>query len=190
MRIFNYLNNFQSGDYDLEVYEAIKNRKSIRSYETRQIPDDVLMRILEAGRAAPSASNAQPWHFIIVRSMENRASLSKRVFTRFLSESPVILVGCGEKEKRFHVVDVSIAMQQMVLAATAEGLGTCWIGDFDDKNVHELFKIPEKYNVVCLLAMGYPHEKLDLASKLIRARSRKTLDKIVSYEKFGDAALK
>lgn len=176
-------------DSKLEVYEAIKARKSIRAYEAKEIPIVALKRVLEAGRSAPSAGNAQPWHFIVVRSQEKRSLLSKRVFTRFLSESPVVLVGCGEKEKRFHVVDVSIAMQQMVLAATAEGLGTCWIGDFDDKVVRDLLKIPENYDVVCLLAMGYPREKMDLASKLIGARNRKTIEKIVSYDEFGKAVL-
>ncbi len=174
----------------MELYEAIKKRKSVRSYEITPIPDDVLMRVLEAGRVAPSASNAQPWHFIVVKSLEKRAILSKRLFARFLVESPIVLVGCGDREKRFHVVDVSIAMQQMVLSATVEGLGTCWIGDFDDKVVHDLFKIPEKYDVVCLLAMGYSHERLDLSSKLIRARTRKTMEKIVSYEEYGKVALK
>ena len=83
------------------------------------------------------------------------------------------------------MVDVSIALQQMVLAATAEGLGTCWIGDFDDKVVCDLLKIPEKYNVVCLLAMGYPRDKLDLGATLVRSRSRKKIDEIVSLEEYG-----
>ncbi len=169
----------------MEVYDAIAARKSVRAYDSRQIPDDALMRILEAGRAAPSANNAQPWHFVIVKSAQKRAVLAKRMFTRFLVESPLVLVGCGERKKRFHIVDVSIAMQQMVLAATAEGLGTCWIGDFDDEVVRDLLKIPEKYDVVCLLAMGYPREKLDLISKLTSARNRKSIEKIVSYEEFG-----
>jgi nitroreductase len=170
----------------MEVYEAIKIRKSVRAYDPTPIPDEVLIRILEAGRAAPSANNAQPWHFIVVKNPDKREVLSKRMFTRFLVESPVVLVGCGEREKRFHVVDVSIAMQQMVLAATAEGLGTCWIGDFDEKIIRDLLKIPEKYDIVCLLAMGYPRQKLDLAAKLMRTHSRKRMENIVSYEEFGN----
>lgn len=172
-------------DPKLEVYEAFKIRKSVRAYDTRPIPDDVLMRVLEAGRVAPSASNAQPWHFIVVKSPEKREILSKRMFTSFLVGSPVVLVGCGERERRFHVVDVSIAMQQIVLAATAEGLGTCWVGDFDDKVVRNLLKIPERYDIVCLLAMGYPSEKLDLTATLMRTRSRKKIEEIVSFEEFG-----
>ena len=84
------------------------------------------------------------------------------------------------------MVDVSIAMQQMVLAATAEGLGTCWVGDFDDRVVPDLLKIPESYNIVCLLAMGYPREKLDIAGLLMRTRNRKKLEEIVSFEEFGN----
>jgi nitroreductase len=171
----------------LEVYEAIKIRKSVRAYDAKPVPDDVLMRVLEAGRAAPSASNGQPWHFIVVKSREKREVLSKRMFTRFLLESPVVIVGCGDRGGRFHVVDVSIAMQQMVLAATAEGLGTCWIGDFDEKIIRELLKVPEKYSVVCLLALGYPREKLNLAAKLLGTRSRKRIESIVSYEEFGNS---
>jgi nitroreductase len=169
----------------MDVYEAIKIRRSVRAYDTRQIPDDVLMRVLEAGRAAPSAGNSQPWHFIVVKSPEKREILSKRMFTKFLVESPVVIVGCGEREKRFHLVDVSIAMQQMVLAATAEGLGTCWIGDFDEKVVRDLLKLPDKYDVVCLLAVGYEREKLDLTTKLLRTRSRKKIEEIVSLDEFG-----
>jgi nitroreductase len=173
-------------DSKMEVYEAIKIRKSVRAYDTKPIPEDVLIRVLEAGRVAPSANNAQPWHFIVVKSLEKREILSKRMFARFLVESPVVVVGCGEMNGKFSVVDVSIAMQQMVLAATAEGLGTCWVGDFNEKIVRDLLKIPEKYSVVCLLTMGYPREKLDLAAKLMRTRSRKKMEDIVSLEEFGN----
>jgi nitroreductase len=174
----------------LEVYEAIKIRKSVRSYDATPVPDDVLRRILEAGRVAPSANNGQPWHFIVVKSQEKREVLSRRMFARFLLESPIVIVGCGDKGARFNVVDVSIAMQQMVLAATAEGLGTCWIGDFDEKIIRELLRVPEKFGVVCLLALGYPRENLGLAAKLLGTRSRKRIESIVSYEEFGNSLAK
>jgi nitroreductase len=174
----------------LEVYEAIKIRKSVRSYDATPVPDDVLRRILEAGRVAPSANNGQPWHFIVVKSQEKREVLSRRMFARFLLESPIVIVGCGDKGARFNVVDVSIAMQQMVLAATAEGLGTCWIGDFDEKIIRELLRVPEKFGVVCLLALGYPRENLGLAAKLLGTRSGKRIESIVSYEEFGNSLAK
>jgi nitroreductase len=125
-----------------------------------------------------------------VKSREKREVLSKRIFARFLLESPIVIVGCADRRGRFHVVDVSIAMQQMVLAATAEGLGTCWIGDFDEKVIRELLRVPEKYGVVCLLALGYPKEKLELAAKFLGTRSRKRIESIVSYEEFGNSLAK
>jgi len=174
------------GDW-LEVFDAFQMRKSVRAYDQRQIPDDVLTKVLEAGRISPSANNAQPWHFIVVKDFEKRKTLSKRRWTKFLTEAPIVLVGCGDRGRSpdFNVIDVSIALQQMVIAATAEGLGTCWIGDFDEKIVRDLVKIPDKFDVVCMLAMGYPREKLDLGAKIIRARSRKKLEEIVSYEEYG-----
>ncbi|TFH14261.1 hypothetical protein E4H04_10530, partial [Candidatus Bathyarchaeota archaeon] len=76
----------------MEVYDAIMTRRSVRAYDNKPIPDDILLKVLEAGRAAPSASNAQPWHFIVVKNPGKREVLSKRMFTRFLAESPVVLV--------------------------------------------------------------------------------------------------
>jgi len=171
----------------LEVFDAIQARKSVRSYEQRQIPDDVLTKVLEAGRISPSANNAQPWHFIVVTDFEKRKVLSKRRWTKFLTEAPVVLVGCGDRGRSpdFNVIDVTIALQQMVIAATAEGLGTCWIGDFDEKIVKELLKVPAKFGVVCMLAMGYPRDKLDLTANIARTRSRKKMGDFVSYEEFG-----
>lgn len=174
----------------MEVYEAIRIRKSVRSYDATPVPDEVLMRVLEAGRAAPSANNGQPWHFIVVKSQEKREVLSRRMFARFLLESPIVIVSCGDKGARFNVVDVSIAMQQMVLAAISEGLGTCWIGDFDEKVIRELLMVPEKFGIVCLLALGYPRENLGLTTKLLGTRSRKRIESIVSYEKFGNSLAK
>ena len=84
------------------------------------------------------------------------------------------------------MVDVAIAMQNMVLSAIGEGLGTCWVGSFNEEEVKELLKIPENYRVVALLAMGYPREKLDITGKILHIiRRRKRLSEIVSFEEFG-----
>ncbi|MDH4122749.1 MAG: nitroreductase family protein [Thermoplasmata archaeon] len=173
----------------MEVYETLQKRKSTRSYDARSIPDDVLGRVLEAGRIAPSAVNYQPWHFIVVKEQERRDILSKAPFARFLKESPVVIVGCGDSRKspKWHVVDVAIAMQQIVIAATSEGLGTCWIGSFYEDKVRNLLKIPDRYRVVALLAVGYPKEKSSILGKLKRSTSRKDLSEIVSMEEFGQA---
>lgn len=171
----------------MEVADAVKVRRSVRAYDPKEIPADVLERILEAGRISPSANNTQPWHFIVIKDAEKRKVLSKRTWTKFLTESPVVIVGCGDEKKaeEWYVIDVSIALQTMVLAATSEGIGTCWIGDFDEDKVRDLCKIPEKFRVVCLIAMGYPREKFDLSKVFTAGKRRKALTEIVSYEEFG-----
>ena len=171
----------------MEVFEAIQARRSVRAYDPRPIPDDVLMKILEVGRISPSANNFQPWHFIVIKDSKKREILSKRRWTKFLTEAPVVLVGCGDKVKspEFYVIDVSIALQQMVIAATAEGIGTCWIGDFDKKIVRNLVKLPNRYKVICLIALGYPKEEIDTMAIIERTHDRKRLDEIVSYEEFS-----
>ena len=173
----------------MEVSDAVKVRKSVRAYEAKDIPADVLERILEAGRLSPSANNTQPWHFIVIRDAEKRKALSKRTWTKFLPETPVVIVGCGDEKKSedWYVIDVSIALQTMVLTATSEGIGTCWIGDFDEDTVRSLCKIPENLRVVCLLAMGYPKEKFDLSRAVTGGKRRKAFSTIVSYEEFGNS---
>jgi nitroreductase len=174
----------------MDVFEAIHQRKSVRAYEQMPISVEVLSRILEAGRIAPSAGNRQPWHFIVVNDSEKRKELSKGTFAKFLTEAPTVIVGCGDSEasKRWYPVDVSIAMENMVLAATGEGLGTCWVGSFNEESVKKLLEIPDKYRIVSLLAIGYIRERFDAAQKILQLVSkRKTLKEITSLDGFGKA---
>jgi nitroreductase len=171
----------------MDVQEAIQVRKSVRSYDSKQVPDDALGRVLEAGRISPSASNLQPWHFIVVKDPERRKALSGGRYAKFLAESPVVIIGCGNTKAspKWYPIDVSIALQQMVIVATAEGLGTCWIGSFSEEEVRKAANIPQDYSVVAMLTLGYPKDKTDLSVKIDRSKSRKPLEKIVSYEVFG-----
>jgi len=178
---------------EMDVFEAIRGRHSARAYLPDRIPEDKLEKILEAARLAPSSGNIQPWHFIVVTDPQKRKELSRGRFAKFLTESPVVLVGCGDKKAspNWHVIDTAIAMQNIVLAATGEGLGTCWIGSFNEDRVKKLLNVPEKFRVIALLAVGYPREKLDLAAKIGHFfRRRKRLQKIVSLEEFGNRFLK
>ncbi len=137
----------------MDVFEAIQKRKSIRAYETTPVPEETVKKILEAARLAPSAVNFQPWHFIVVTGSEKRKDLSKGVFAKFLAETPVVIVACGDTKAspKWCSIDVAIAVENMVLAATAEGLGTCWVGSFDENQVKALLKIPEKSQSSCSL---------------------------------------
>ncbi len=171
----------------MEVSEAIRLRRSVRAYDSRPVPEDVLNDVLEAGRIAPSAMNYQPWHFIVVRDPDRRKALTDGRYAKFLTQSPVVIVGLGDKKASptWHVVDTTIALQQMVIAATSKGLGTCWIGSFYEDKVRSALEIPERYTVVAMIALGYPKEKVDLKAILARSRSRKDMDKIVSHDSFA-----
>jgi len=172
----------------MDVNDALKIRRSVRAYEETPVPKEALERILEAGRIAPSAANRQPWHFIVVTGSEKRKVISKGPFAKFVTESPVVIVGCGDAKASPHwyMVDVSIALENMVLAATAEGLGTCWIGGFREDEIRRLLEIPEDFKIVALISVGYPREKPEFGARLLRLlRPRKGLQEITSSEEFG-----
>jgi nitroreductase len=173
----------------LDVFDVIRKRRSFRSYEPTPVPVDKLKKVLEAARLAPSAGNIQPWHFIVVLDPEKRRKIARGcIFGRFLAESPVVIVGCGDQSAstRWYAKDTCIAMENLVLAATGEGLGTCWIGAFNEKEIREMLKIPVRLKVVALLALGYPRERLDISAKLTHLiRPRKKLDKIAYLEEYG-----
>lgn len=173
----------------MDVFEAIQKRHSVRAYRSIPIPREKLERILEAARLAPSAANLQPWHFIVVTEASKREKLAQAPYAGFLKEAPVVIVGCGNQKAspKWFMVDVAIAMQNMVLTAVSEGLGTCWVGSFNEEEVKSLLRIPEEFCIVALLALGYPREKPDIQGKLLHLiRRRKTIREIVSFEEFGE----
>lgn len=146
----------------MDVFEAVKTRRSIRKYKSEPIPKEKLEMILEATRLAPSAANRQPWRFIIVQDQDRKKALAEAANKQtFLSEAAAITVAVGDPDvsAKWHEKDVMIAMEHMVLAATALGYGTCWIGAFDEDAVKHLLKIPLKLKVVALLPIGVPAEK-------------------------------
>ncbi len=124
----------------MDTFDAIISRKSVRSYEATPVPKEKLKKILEAARLAPSANRVQPWHFIIVTDAEKRRMLSKGKFAKFLIEVPAVIVACGDTRAapEWFAVDVSIATENLVLAATNEGLSTCWVGSFNEEEIKTL----------------------------------------------------
>lgn len=180
--------DFQDG-IEMDVFETVQKRKSIRAYNSTPVPEEDLRKILEAARLAPSSGNIQPWHFIVVKDLEKREAMAKTGrYARFLAESPVVIVGCGDQKAspRWYMVDVAIAMQNMALTATGIGLGTCWIGSFSENKVRNLLKIPENFKIIALMALGYPRKKLDIQGKILHfVRRRKSLKKITSLDEYG-----
>ena len=171
----------------MNVYEAIKTRKSVRAFEDRDVPEDVLMRLIDAARLAPSASNRQETRFVVVRDPETRRKLADAARNqKFVGEAPVVLACCAEGDEHkmscgqlCYPIDVAIAMDHLTLCAVAEGLGTCWIGAFDEALVKGILGIPPDVRVVELMPIGYP------TNSAPTLKSRIPLDKIVKRERWA-----
>ncbi len=170
----------------MNVFTAISQRYSVRAYKATDVEEDKLKRILEAARLSPSASNRQEWKFIVVGDKETKKKLAEAAFGQsFIGQAPIVIVACGTESKSImgcgqptHTVDVSIACAFMILQAYELGLGTCWIGAFKEDEAKKLLNIPDHVRVVAMTPLGYPDEP---PSK----KSRKKLDEIVCFEKYG-----
>ena len=170
----------------MDVMEAISKRRSIRSWQDKPVEKEKLERVLEAGRLAPSANNRQPWRFVVVTDETTRKNLATAANDQaFVGEAPVVLVGCAVETDRImacgqhcYPIDIAIAMTNMTLTAVAEGLGTCWIGAFNEDKVKKVLDIPEEVRVVELMPLGYPEGPPK------PARSHKTLQEFCVYERW------
>ncbi len=167
----------------MSFLELVTNRYSVRKYDARPVPDEALARILEAARLAPSACNNQPWRFFVVTNAETRAALFPHERQAWISAAPVVLVACSYPEKawtraydgKMHAdVDLAIAMEHIVLAATEEGLGTCWICAFDPTVFRQVLNLPPDMEPVAATPIGF---SLDPP----RPKNRKSLEEIVTY---------
>ena len=170
----------------MDVMEAIEKRRSVRSYQNKPVSEEKLKKILEAARLAPSAKNLQSYKFIVVKDQKLREKLMEAAANQsFVGEAPVVIVGVSLNPDYVmtckipaYPIDVAIALDHITLAATEEGLGTCWVGKFYQDKVKEILNIPEKYKVVALLALGYPADSPDI-------KYRKPLKELVCYDTFS-----
>jgi len=165
----------------MSLVETVLSRRSIRRYEKKDIQSDVLNKILEAGRQAPSAANRQPFHFVVLTDDKIKNELSKGFFNRFIKDSSITIVGCANTGDvitgKWSIIDTAIALQNMVIAAWTMGVGSCWIGDFNEDKIKQLLKIPDKWNIVALVSFGYPAEQP-------KPRRKKSITEIVRYNGF------
>jgi nitroreductase len=175
-----------SGRRKMEVAVALRERRSVRSYQNVDIEYEKLMKVLEAGRLSPSAVNRQEWKFIVVKDAEKRKKLASAACGQsFVGQAPVVLVACGTETQAVmtcgqpaYTVDVSIAFAYMILQACELGLGTCWIGAFQEDDVRKVLNIPMHIRVVAMSPLGYP-------AHAIPPRPRKSLEEIVCFEEYA-----
>lgn len=178
------------------IQRLINTRQSVRGYKPDMVEKDKLERILEAGRLSPSACNAQPWKFIVVDEpdLKNRiaeATSNKLIgLNHYTKQAPVHIVivlepanfnsnfGSLVKDKNLPLIDIGIAAAHLCLQATAEGLGTCILGWFNETSVRKLLNIPKNKRVILIITLGYA------SSDEIREKKRKAIDEVISFNKY------
>jgi nitroreductase len=167
----------------MDFQELIKNRYSVRSYQDKAVEEDKLQKVLEAACTAPTAANKQPFKLIVVKTQGRKEDLKRIYPAEWFSEAPLVICACAipskgwtRRDGRCYVeVDVAIAMDHLILAATNLGLGTCWIAAFDAQAAREVLKLPQGVEPLLFTPIGYPADEP-------QSKSRKELTELVSYE--------
>jgi nitroreductase len=178
----------------MEFMDVVASRKSVRDYLDKEVEEEKLLKIMEAARLSPSWANKQCCKYIIVKDKAKIQELASNFINGWLKQAPVIAVACADPKGSgshngmdYYLVDVGISMQQLILAATDFGLGTCWIGGFDEAKVKKILEVPENIKVVALTPIGYPADA-GLRSKftklVIGTDKRKPLEEMVHREKW------
>lgn len=171
----------------MEVKEAIRRRRSVRSFKDEPVTRDTLEELMESVRIAPSASNRQDWKFVLVDDPDLKEELAQAAHEQsFVGDAPVVIAGVNTKKKTMAceveagTVDLAIAMDHLTLRAADKGLGTCWIGAFDQERTKEILSVPEEAKIIGLMPLGYPTYDLTRENK-----RRKDLKEILSYNIYG-----
>lgn len=173
----------------MDVFEAIKTRRSIRAFTDKRVTDREVKKLIEAARWAPSAGNIQPWEFIIVRDPKVKHGLCEAAMNQTLIEqASVVIVVCADparSSKRYGsrginlycLQDTAAATQNILLTAHAAGLAACWIGAFNEEAAKKVLGVPDELRPIAIIPVGCPAEKP-------RARLRRSLGEITHHETF------
>lgn len=154
----------------MSFLETIKSRRSIREFQKKEIPNEIIDKLADALIWAPSAGNLQSRKFYFVFNQETKNKLEEAALSQsFIAEAPLVIIGCtddkisqryGERGKNLYsICDVSVSVQNMMLLAHEQGLGTCWVGAFDEKEVGKILNLPENLKPIVIIPVGYPSEK-------------------------------
>ena len=180
----------------MDFLDLVRKRRSVRRYSDRPVSREDLLKCLEAARLAPSACNSQSWHFIVIDEPELKRRVAERIFSglygmnKFAQEAPVLVAVVSEKEKflasfggqvrdtSYCLVDVGIACEHLILQAQELGIGSCWIGWFDEKALKKEMGIPSGKKIDIVISLGYPAE-----DKIV-PKVRKSLEEISSFNTY------
>jgi len=173
----------------LDVFDAIKKRRSVRAYTSEEVSDEDIEQLIEAARLAPSAGNIQPWEFVIVRNAEIKRRLAiAALHQTFIEEAPVVIVVCADVARSswgygsrganlYCLQDTAAATENILLAAQALGLATCWVGAFHEEEVAKVVNTPRNVRPVAIVPVGRPAEKPGVPPK-------RSMREIVHHEAF------
>lgn len=182
----------------MEFFDVITARKSTRKYIDKPVEPEKLEQIMTAAQLAPSWRNGQCWKFVVVTDPDTKKELIRgtSVFNQsWMGKESAIVVACGNpdqsgfrNEQNYYLVDVAIASEHLVLAATALGLGTCWIGGFEEDKVKSMLAVPKSYRITAMIALGHPSAKEGIVGKItksvVKSKNRKSLSEVFSMNKW------
>ena len=181
--------------------DVILSRKSVRSFQDKDIPEEILNNMIEVARLSPSFQNRQCWRFIVVRDkniikdLALRSGMISKV-NFFIKDAPVVIIACADPAKsgtmndqNYYLVDTAIAFQQMMLSAWNHGIGSCWLAAFNEQRVREILEIPKNIRVVALSPFGYPKKKKSIYEKAVKvfagSKKRSEIKNIICYDKWS-----
>lgn len=170
----------------MNFLDLAERRYSVREYSARPVAEETLKKILQAARLAPSAVNYQPRHFVVITDQGLKEEIAQAYSADWFKKAPVVIVALGDHEQAWQRkdgkdhcdIDVAIAVDHLMLAATSLGLGTCWVCSFDAKRVHSILDLPAHLEAVALIPLGYP------AHDQIPKKEREDLAQLVSWNGF------
>jgi len=174
----------------MEFDEVIKNRRSIRNFEDRNVSIGSILKILEHGLWAPRSGNIQDWEVIIVQKKEIKFAIAEACIGQYwITKAPYVLVFCskpsktkityGKRGELYSIENGSAAIQNILLSAENEGLGSCWVGAFDEEAIKKIVRVPNEFKILAIIPIGYYTEKP-------AAPKRPNLRRIVSFEKYDN----
>lgn len=166
----------------MDALTVIRERRSIRKYQAKEIPSDVLQQVLEAARLAPSGANKQPFQLIVVTDPEKKKGLVPLCKNQhFVGEASVFIAGVDDPQQKWSRVDLTIALDHLSLAAVELGLGTCWVGAFEAEKLATYLGVPANKVITVCISLGYPDESPD-------ARPRKPMEELAFWNSYGKQA--
>lgn len=175
----------------MDVLKALGERRSVRKFDpSQQVAEEIVQELLDAARLAPSWQNLQCWRFIVIRDQEKKKQLAESLHegnpaVKAMEDAPIVIMVCGDPEssgkidgKEYYLLDAGLALQQLMLAAHARGLGTCWVAWFDEAKARGACRVPEEYKIVAMTPLGFP-------AKEPKPRPRMEVGEIVYQDEWG-----